>query len=80
MDVHRASRIMNSGYGGQILLSETTAALVKEELPEGVEKLDLGAHVLKDMTSPERITQLMLPGLPSEFPPLRSLGIVGESA
>jgi len=42
MDVHRAARIGHVGYGGQVLLSETTTALVQDELPEDVSLLDLG--------------------------------------
>jgi ABC-type oligopeptide transport system substrate-binding subunit/class 3 adenylate cyclase/tetratricopeptide (TPR) repeat protein len=76
MDVHRAARIAHVGYGGQALLSETTAPLVLDELPEGVSLLDLGRHRLKDMKRPERIRQLVIEGLPSEFPPLKSLGVV----
>ena len=50
MDVHRAARIAHVGHGGQVLLSETTAALVRDELPEGVSLLDLGRHRLKDLS------------------------------
>jgi len=56
-----------------VLLSETTAPLVKGELPEGVELLDLGRHRLKDIRDPEHIRQLVIEGLISEFPPLKSL-------
>ena len=73
MDVHRAARIGNVGHGGQVLLSETTAALVMDELPEGVTLLDLGRHRLKDVQRMERIRQLVVDGLPAEFPPLKSL-------
>ena len=73
MAVHRAARIANTGHGGQVLLSETTAPLVRGELPEGVTIIDLGRHRLKDMKYPERVTQLVIDGLPSEFPPLTSL-------
>jgi len=73
MDVHRAARIAHSGHGGQVLLSATTAPLVRGELPDGVALLDLGRHRLKDMKYPERITQLVIDDLPSEFPPLTSL-------
>jgi WD40 repeat protein/class 3 adenylate cyclase len=76
MDVHRAARIAHVGHGGQVLLSETTTALVQDELPEGVSLLDLGRHLLKDIHRPERICQLVLDGLPSEFPPLTSLEIL----
>ena len=75
MDVHRAARIAYVGHGGQVLLSETTAALVRDELPEGVTLLDLGRHRLKDLNQPEHIRQLVIEGLPSEFPPLTSLEV-----
>ena len=57
-----------------MLLSETTTALVRDELPAGVSLLDLGRHLLKDIHRPERICQLVIEGLPAEFPPLTSLG------
>jgi WD40 repeat protein/class 3 adenylate cyclase len=76
MDVHRAARIAHVGHGGQVLLSETTTALVQDELPDGVSLLDLGRHLLKDIHRPERICQLVLEGLPSEFPPLTSLELL----
>ena len=73
MDVHRAARVGHVGYGGQVLLSETTAALVQDDLPEGVSIKDLGRHQLKDMRRPEPIHQLVIEGLPSDFPPLKTL-------
>jgi class 3 adenylate cyclase/predicted ATPase len=73
MDVHRAARVAYAGHGGQVLLSETTTSLVRDEPPEGVELQDLGRHRLKDMRNPERISQLVIEGLPSEFPALKSL-------
>lgn len=73
MDVHRAARIAHIGHGGQILLSVTTAELVRDELPEGVTMIDLGKHRLKDIPRPEHIRQLVIVGLPSDFPPLNSL-------
>jgi class 3 adenylate cyclase len=73
MDVHRAARIAHVGHGGQVLLSETTTALVRDELPHGVSLCDLGCHMLKDIPHPEHICQLVIEGMPSEFPPLTSL-------
>jgi predicted ATPase len=35
---------------------------------------DLGEHRLKDLTDPQRLYQLVIPGLPTDFPPLRTLG------
>ena len=71
--VNRAARLMSVAHGGQVLLSETTTALARDELPEGVSLLDLGRHLLKDIHRPERICQLVIEGLPSEFPSLRSI-------
>jgi predicted ATPase/class 3 adenylate cyclase len=68
MDLHRVARIMSAGHGGQVLVSETTAALL-----DGSGLVDLGPHRLKDMLEPIRLYQLDIEGLPDEFPPLRSL-------
>src|SRR5215831_9581324 len=64
MDVHRAARIAAVGHGGQVLLSQSTRALVDVD-----DVRDLGEHRLKDLTAPERIYQLG----GGQFPPLRSL-------
>jgi predicted ATPase/class 3 adenylate cyclase len=74
LDVHRAARVAAVGYGGQVLLSEAAAVLVRDALPPGAALTDLGVHRLKDLGRPERIFQLRAAGLQAEFPPLRSLG------
>jgi predicted ATPase/class 3 adenylate cyclase len=74
LDVHRAARVAAVAYGGQVLLSETAAALVRDSLPPGTALRDLGVHRLKDLGRPEQIFQLGVVGLQAEFPPLRSLG------
>jgi predicted ATPase/class 3 adenylate cyclase len=73
LDVHRAARVAAVGYGGQVLVSETAAALVRDRLPPGVSLADLGVHRLKDLGRPERIFQLQAADLQAGFPPLRSL-------
>jgi predicted ATPase/class 3 adenylate cyclase len=73
LDVHRAARVGAVAYGGQVLLSETAAALARDGLPPGTSLADLGAHRLKDLGRPEQIFQLHAAGLQAEFPPLRSL-------
>jgi predicted ATPase/class 3 adenylate cyclase/DNA-binding XRE family transcriptional regulator len=73
LDVHRAARIASAGHGGQILLSEATAGLVRHDLPQGISLRDLGAHRLKDLQQAERIYQAVLPDLPADFPPLKAL-------
>jgi class 3 adenylate cyclase len=71
MDVVRAARICSAGHGGQILLSETTRALVGNDLPEGAVVRDLGEAQLKDVQH-ERIFELALADGPGEFPPLKT--------
>ena len=73
LDVHRAARICTAGHGGQTLCSQTTHALVEYDLPADVHWRDLGTHRLKDLQRPEHLYQLIIPDLPSDFPPLRSL-------
>ena len=74
VDVHKAARICFAGHGGQILLSEATHELVPEEL----ERRELGAYRLRGLPTPERIFQLVAPGLPHEFPALRGVDQDGE--
>jgi predicted ATPase/DNA-binding SARP family transcriptional activator len=73
LDVPRAARICAAAHGGQTLLSQATRELVEDELPDGVALRDLGEHRLKDLTSPQRLSQLVIDGLPADFPPLRTL-------
>jgi predicted ATPase/class 3 adenylate cyclase len=70
LDVNRAARIAGLGHGGQVLLSEATQALVAEALPPGVAVRSLGRHRLRDVDRPETLAQLVIEGLPSDFPPL----------
>jgi class 3 adenylate cyclase/CheY-like chemotaxis protein len=74
VDVHKAARICFAGHGGQILLSEATHELVPEEL----ERRELGAYRLRGLPTPERIFQLVAPGLPHEFPALRGVDQDGD--
>jgi predicted ATPase len=73
LEVHRAARIAAVAHGGQILLSATAAALVRDSLPADASLRDLGLHRLKDLGGPEQIFQLQGEGLEFDFPPLRSL-------
>jgi predicted ATPase/class 3 adenylate cyclase len=73
VDVNRTARIAAAGHGGQVLLSEATRALVADALPEGSSLRDLGKHRLKDFDAPQRLFQLVIEGLPSDFPTLKSL-------
>jgi class 3 adenylate cyclase len=74
LDVVRAARICSAANGGQIVVSETTAALVRGDRLAGLELRDLGEHRLKDLDQPERLFELVLPGTRSDFPALRTSG------
>jgi YVTN family beta-propeller protein len=76
LDIHRAARIMAAAHGGQILLSETTAGIVRDELPPELSLRDLGEHRLKDLDRPERVSQLVIDDLPSTFPTLRGVELL----
>jgi predicted ATPase len=71
--IHRAARVAAVAHGGQVLLSESAASVVRDSLPPGATLRDLGPHRLKDLGHPEQIFQLHAEGLAAEFPPLRSL-------
>jgi class 3 adenylate cyclase len=77
LDVVRAARICSAGHGGQILLSETTRALLGADLPQGASLRDLGSQALKDVGE-ERIFQLGLEGH-EDFAPLKTERKLGPS-
>ena len=69
----RVQRVMSAAHGGQVLLSNATAELVRSSLPDGVTLLDRQEHRLKGLPEPERLWQAAAPGLPRDFPPLETL-------
>jgi predicted ATPase len=64
---------MSIGHGGQVLLSATTHELVQDEAPHETTFTDLGLHRLRDLAQPEHVWQVSAKGLPTDFPPLKSL-------
>ena len=70
--INRTARIAAAAHGGQVLISDATRALVADALPDGVTVRDLGSFRLKDLRAPERIAQVVIDGLPADFPPLRT--------
>jgi predicted ATPase/class 3 adenylate cyclase len=72
LDVHRAARVADAAHGGQVLVSDTTRALVEHALPAGASLRDLGPHRLRGIAEPERLHQLVVEGLAAEFPPPRT--------
>src|SRR5438477_5999516 len=69
LGVHRAARIAAAGHGGQVLVSQTTRELLRDDPLADISLRDLGDHQLKDLDEPERIYQLAAPGLLEDFPP-----------
>ena len=72
-EITRAARIAAAAHGGQVLLSDTTESLVRDTLAPGLALRELGEHRFKDLVRPQRIYQLVIEGVPDDFPPLRSL-------
>src|SRR5439155_16710477 len=71
--LNRMGRLVAIGHGGQTLLSEVTADLVRDHLPAGAWLHDLGEHRLRDLVRPERVLELRHAELAASHPPLRSL-------
>lgn len=84
-DLSRAARVCAAAHGGQVLLTAATRDLVSDD----VDVVDLGEHILKDIDAPERLFQLVAPGLDERVRPPRAptpgnlprtrLGFVGRS-
>jgi predicted ATPase/class 3 adenylate cyclase len=70
--LNRTARLMALAHGGQVVASAATAEVVADTLPPEVNLVDLGEHLLRDLSRRERIFQVAAPGLATEFPPLRS--------
>ena len=66
--LNRAARVMAAGHGGQILLAESTAVLLS-----GLDLVDLGPRRLRDLPTPVGVFQVRVPGLRTDFPPVRAL-------
>jgi predicted ATPase len=71
--VNRVARLLAAGHGGQILISADAAQGIPPQTLGARELRDLGRHRLKDFPELESIFQLVAPGLPEMFPPLRTV-------
>ena len=71
--MNRTARIMAAGHGGQILVSAAVVGLLLDQPNDPANLVDLGSHRLKDLTSPEHIYQVLVEGMPNDFPDLNSL-------
>jgi predicted ATPase/class 3 adenylate cyclase len=73
--LNRTARLMAAGHGGQILLTQATYELVRDHVLPEITLRDLGEHRLKDLIRPEHVYQPVAPGLPADFPPLKTLDL-----
>jgi WD40 repeat protein/DNA-binding SARP family transcriptional activator len=68
--LNRAGRMLAAAHGGQVLLSaDAHAALAASS--EGWQAKALGEFRLKGIGAPQHVFQLLVDGLPTDFPPLR---------
>ena len=74
--LNRLGRLLPACHGGQVLLTQAVEQHVRDALPPGVSLLDLGTHRFRDLANPERVFQLVIPGLPERYPPLKTLEAV----
>jgi predicted ATPase len=74
--IRRADSLLAAAHPGQILLSHTVREALGDSLPPGVLLRDLGAHRLKDLSRAEPICQLVVEGMPADFPPPNSLDVL----
>ncbi len=72
--LNRLARLLATGHGSQILLSAAARGVLHANLPHDVRLRDLGEHRLKDLMDAEHIYQVVVPDLPVDFPPIKSLG------
>ena len=63
--VNRAARLRAIAEAAQVLISQATADLVTDSMPDGCALVDLGVQTLRDLARPELIFQLELADAPS---------------
>ncbi len=73
LTMSQVQRLMSAAHGGQVLISLATRELLRDGMPEDATLRDMGERRLKDMIRAERIFQLVIAGLPSDFPPIKTL-------
>ena len=72
----RTQRVMSTAYGGQIMLSNTSAELLLGEFPAGVSLRDMKEHRLKGLLNPEHLWQVVAHDLAQDFPALQTLNSI----
>ncbi len=72
MAVHATARICDVAHGGQIVVSEDLTTALTGMRPSGVRFRKLGVQRLRGIPGNMLLSQVMSPGLPTKFPPLRT--------
>lgn len=73
--LNRCARLIAVAHGGQIIVSDATGRAIQGDVLPGVGLTPLGQHRLRDLLRPEQVAQVTAEGLPTDFPPLRSLDL-----
>ena len=73
-EVNRAARIMSSAHGGQVLLSQRLAELIRDRMPTRAALLDLGTVRLRDLAKPEQRPPAAASAAAQGFPGAARLG------
>jgi WD40 repeat protein/DNA-binding SARP family transcriptional activator len=68
--LNRAGRVLAAGHGGQVLLSADAHAALSSTRA-GWQAKALGEFRFRGIGSPQNVFQLLLDGVPADFPPLR---------
>jgi predicted ATPase/DNA-binding SARP family transcriptional activator len=72
--LNRTARLLGAAAAGQVVCSETAAALARDVLPEGAQLVDCGEVDLPDLARPERVFRCTHPEFPGSSAPLRTAG------
>jgi predicted ATPase/class 3 adenylate cyclase len=75
----RVQRLMSAGHGGQVLISAASQELLLEDMPDNASLRDLRERRLKDLIRPEHVYQLVIAGLPVDFPALKTLDLYRQN-
>ena len=70
--MNRAARVRDLARAGEILLSASTADVVRLALPAGVDLIALGPHVLRGLDGTDEIAAVVTDGVSAPPDPARS--------
>ncbi len=73
--LNRTARIMSAAHGGQILLSAEVVDQITGTTPAGIALRDMGKHRMRGLAHLEHLYQVVVPGLPADFPRLNTLDV-----